>query len=241
MHPHLSTELALKAFEANAALSAALAEFQKDPPTGSITEEARRAAGHGFSWFWRPSEPGFVEVRLRHAGGAELSAEGTNLADLLAGLLGLDPEAAFVAAPAQAAEPEQEGDLSPATRSALVEADAAIDALEAAADALLTKLKTSPAQVAAESLAAATGGAVVTEPSEYVPDPNELLTDAEKALAIKMISSLSAEQRKSFTISFRDAFKVHRGTKSIAPLITQRRHLRFCDDWSIEAAGGVAA
>jgi hypothetical protein len=224
MHPHLSTELALKAFEADAALSAALAEFQKDPPTGSIAAEARRAAAHGFSWFCRPSEPGFVEVRLRHAGGAELSAEGESITALLAGLLGhpLAHDVAIMAAQA-AAEREQD------------------EAWEAAADALLSNLSPSPAQVAAESLAAATGGAVVEEEPDDLPNPAEPLTDAEKALAIKMISSLSAEQRKSFTISFRDAFKVPREAKSIAPLITQRRHLRFCDDWSIEAAGGVAA
>ena len=213
MHPHLSTELALKAFEADAALSAALAEFQKDPPTGSIAAEARRAAAHGFSWFCRPSEPGCVEVRLRHAGGAEISSEGANLADLLAGLLGLDPEAAFVAAAAQAPESEQEW----VTSSCL-----------------------SPAQVAAESLAAATSGTVVKEQPDGEPGPTDPLTDAEKALAFKMISSLSAEQRKSFTISFRDAFRVPREARAIVPLITQRQHLRFCDDWSIEAAGGVA-
>lgn len=232
MHPHLSTELALKAFEADAALSAALAEFQKDPPTGLITTEARRAAAHGFSWFCRPSEPGFVEVRLRHAGGAEISAEGTNPAGLLAGLLGL---AAIVGWPLliAAAEPDPEQNAGPES-PALV----ALAELEAAVEAVSTP---SPAQVAAESLAAATSGTVVEEEPDGGPDPNAPLTDAEKALAVGMIKALTPEQRKSFTISFRDAFKVDREAKTIAPLITQRRHLRFCDDWSIEAAGGVAA
>jgi hypothetical protein len=238
MHPHLSTELALKAFEADAALSAALAKFQKDPPTGSITEEARRAAGHGLSWFCRPSEPGFVEVRLRHAGGAELSAEGTNPADLLAGLLGLDPEATSVAAAAQASESEQEeATPTPDCAGLSYTCDPASDT----GPHVELDATPSPAQVAAESLAAATSGTVVEEEPDDLPNPAEPLTDAEKALAVKMISSLSAEQRKSFTISFRDAFKVPREAKAIAPLITQRRHLRFCDDWSIEAAGGVAA
>ena len=55
-----------------------------------------------------------------------------------------------------------------------------------------------------------------------------------------MIKAMNTEQRKSFTIAFRDAFKVPREAKSIAPLITEVRHMEFCDRWSIENAGGVA-
>jgi hypothetical protein len=243
MHPNPSTELALRAFEADAAFNAALAQFQKDPPEGTIIAEARRAAGHGFSWFCRPSEPGFFEVRLRHAGGAEISAEGESITALLAGLLGhpLAHDVAIVAA--QAAEPEQEdGALSPATRAALAEADAAIDAVEAAAGALLALPTPSPAQAAAESLAAATGGAVVEEE----PDDAERLrlaaplTADQKAVCVAMITSLIPEARKTFTIAFRDAFRVPREARTIAPLITEVRHMEFCDRWSIEAAGGVA-
>ena len=222
MHP-LSTELALKAFEADVAFSAALAQFQKDLPEETIFAEVRRAAGHGFSWFCRPSEPGFFEVRLRHSGGAEVSAEGESIAALLAGLLGHPLVDGVAPLAAQAAEPEQD------------------EAVEAAADALLANLSpsTTPLVAAAESLAAATSGVVVTEPdeSERLAAP---LTDAQKSVAISMISSLSAEERKAFTISFRDAFRVPREAKSIAPLISEVRHLEFCDRWSFEAAGGVA-
>jgi hypothetical protein len=225
MHPNPSAELALKAFEANAAFSAALAQFQKDPPEGTIIAEARRAADHGFSWFCRPSEPGFFEVRLRHSGGAEISAEGESITALLAGLLGhpLAHDLAIAAAQAAAELEQHEGDLTPATVSA----------------ALLANLSRSPAQAAAESLAAATGGVVVAEPdeSERLVAP---LTDAQKSAAISIISSLSPEMRKAFTISFRDAFRVPQEKKAIAPLITEVRHLEFCDRWSIEATGGVA-
>ena len=276
MHTHLSIELSLKAFEANAAFSAALAEFQKAEPCPTVIAEARRAAAHGFSWFCRPSEPGFVEVRLRHAGGAENSAEGTSISALLAGLLGhpLAQDLAVLVA-AQAAEPEQEEitvsevqafadalagfqvtRFSPAQEEAAVSevldpqpqpvtgamvaaslAAAVSERLTAAIDAL----PPSPAQVAAESLTAATGGAVITEPSEYVPDPDELLTDASKTACVNMIKALTAEQRRLFTISFRDAFKIDREIKAIAPLITQIRHWDFCERWRIEATGGVAA
>ncbi len=222
MHSHPSTELALKAFEADVAFSAALAQFQKDAPEDTILAEARRAAGHGFSWFCRPSEPGFFEVRLRHSGGAEISAEGESIRTLLAGLLGHSLAHDVVIVPAQtAAEREQD------------------EAWEAAANALLANLSPSPAQAAAESLAAATGGVVVAEPDES-ERLAATLTAEQRAVAVEMISSLSAEARKAFTISFRDAFRVPRETKAIAPLITEVRHLEFCDRWSIEAAGGVA-
>ena len=239
MH-HLSTELAVKQFDADAAFSAALAEFQKGPPEATIIGEARRAAAHGFSWFSRPSEPGFVEVRLRHAGGAEISAEGKSATALLAGLLGhpLAQDIGVLAA-AQAAEPEQEA----------VELEEALAVATQGGAYKAPLITTSAVEAAAESLVAATGGAVITEPSEYVPDLDEAeqarlvgpLTDEQKRACVDGIKLLTAEQRKSFTIAFRDAFKVDREEKAIAPLITQVRHMEFCDRWAIEASGGVAA
>jgi hypothetical protein len=206
----MSTELALRAFEADVAFSTALATFQAVAPVGvdPITA-ARDAARHGFSWFCRPSEPGFIEVRLRHSGGADVAAEGTSIPELLAGLLGLvwpaDPQTAEPEpAPAATAQPE-------------------------------------PVQTAAESLAAATSGVVVAEPAaDPEPDPTTPLTADQKAVAVGMIKALSADQRQSFTIAFRDCFRVDRSVKAIAPVIQQLQHLHFCDRWSIENAGGVA-
>ncbi len=256
MHPHLSTELALKQFDANAAFSAALAEFQKGPPETTIIAEAQRAAAHGFSWFARPSEPGFVEVRLRHAGGAENSAEGESVTALLAGLLG-HPIALKIGviAIAQAAEPEQEeitvGEVQALADALSPQPQLVTGAMVAASlAAAIDALPPPPAQVAAESLAAATGGVVVLGPTEYVPDLDVAearpdlagpLTDKQKKACVDGIKLLTAEQRKSFTIAFRDAFRVPREEKSIAPLITEVRHMEFCDRWAIEAAGGVAA
>jgi hypothetical protein len=93
-----------------------------------------------------------------------------------------------------------------------------------------------PVQVAAESLAAATCGVVIDE-----PDPTTPLTADQKAVAISMIKGLTADQRQSFTIAFRDCFRVDRSVKAIAPVIQQLQHLHFCDRWSIENAGGVAS
>ena len=222
MHP-LSTELALRAFEADASFSAALAAFQAEVPLGiGPIEAARLATAHGFCWFSRPSEPGFLEVRLRHKDGADSVAEGSSVAELLAGLLGLVwPQEA------QAAEPDKKCNFRILCPSEHAEPAAAPEPL--------------PVQVAAESLAAATSGVVVAEPvADPEPDPTTPLTTEQKAVAINMIKGLTADQRQAFTISFRDAFRVDRSVKAIAPVIQQLQHLHFCDRWSIENAGGVA-
>jgi len=213
----------LRAFEADASFSAALAAFQAEVPHGiGPIEAARLANGHGFCWFSRPSEPGCVEVRLRHSGGADSVAEGSSVPELLAGLLGLVwPQEA------QAAEPEEKCSLRIMSPSEHAEPEAPAEP--------------EPVQVAAESLAAATSGTVVAEPvADPEPDPATPLTGEQRAVAINMIKSLTADQRQAFTISFRSAFAVDRAVKAIAPVITQLQHLHFCDRWSIENAGGVA-
>jgi hypothetical protein len=219
----MSAELALRSFEADASFSAALAEFQATITDGiHPIQAARQAAAHGFCWFSRPSKPGFVEVRLRHKDGADSVAEGSSVAELLAGLLGLVwPQEA------QAAEPEEKCDSRIKCAGEHAEPAAEPESL--------------PVQVAAESLAAATSGVVVAEPvADPEPDPTTPLTAEQKAVAVDMIKALSADQRQAFTISFRDAFRVERSIKAIAPVITELRHLQFCERWSIEAAGGVA-
>jgi len=219
----MSAELALRSFEADASFSAALAEFQATITEGiHPIQAARQAAAHGFCWFSRPSEPGFVEVRLRHKDGADSVAEGSSVAELLAGLLGLVwPQEA------QAAEPEEKCSLRIMSPSEHAEPEPAANA--------------EVVQAAAESLAAATSGVVVAEPvADPESDPTTPLTAEQKAVAVNMIKALSADQRQAFTISFRDAFRVERSIKAIAPVITELRHLQFCDRWSIEAAGGVA-
>jgi len=220
----MSVELALRSFEADASFSAALAEFQATITEGiHPIQAARQAAAHGFCWFSRPSEPGFVEVRLRHKDGADSVAEGSSVAELLAGLLGLVwPQEA------QAAEPEEKCSLRIMSPSEHAEPTA--------------EPGPPPVQVAAESLAAATSGVVVAEPvADPEPDPTTPLTAEQKVVAVNMIKALSADQRQAFTISFRDAFRVDRSVKAIAPVIQQLQHLQFCDRWSIEAAGGVAS
>ena len=100
----LSTELALRAFEADQAFSTALAAVQASFKPGlSPIEAARAANAHGFAWLSRPcdDDPALVQVCLRHQGGAETAAVGENIAQLLAGLLGIALQPAV-----QTSEPE---------------------------------------------------------------------------------------------------------------------------------------
>ena len=217
--PLLHPELALKAFEADKAFSAALAAFQaqaSDHGTTATLLESANAAG--FCWLFRPANGSIVQglndatrVILRHVGGAEEAAVGHDPLRLLLDLLG-----GFLAVTPQTAEPE------------LATADPEPDPAPPAPPA---------AEVAAESLAAATGGQVF-ELAEG--DPATPLTDEQKATAVKMVSDLSPAQRKSFAIAFRDGFKVDKAKKSIVPCITELRHLEFIDRFTVEAAGGVA-
>ena len=81
--PPLSTELALRAFEADQAFSTALAAVQSSFQPGlSPIEAARKANAHGFAWLSRPcdDDPALVQVMLRHQGGAETAAVGDNIA-----------------------------------------------------------------------------------------------------------------------------------------------------------------
>lgn len=213
MH-QMSTELALRAFEADVSFSVALAEFQSEVPPGTHPiAAAREATAHGFSWLCRPTYDGMIEVRLRHCGGADAAAEGTCLVELLGGLLGVPLQQED-----QAAEPEstmRETHQRPTKPASVAKAepDADIDA-------------------AAESLAAATDGVVVI-------GPDEELTAQEKTAAIDIVKAMSAEVRKGFTIAFRDAFRVPRTERSIIPAIQCRKHLDFIDRFSVEAAGGI--
>lgn len=220
-HPSLSTELALRAFEADAAFSAALAQLQPQL-LGVSTAAALTAANEaGFCWLFRPVDSGTIEAVLRHSGGSEEKAIGSEPLPLLLGLLGLLP----LDQQAQTADPE------PAMREPH---NAAARSAAAAVDE------------AAESLAAATSGTVIEPepadevkpelPSRAADDP---LSDEEKAAAVAMVRAMDAEQRKQFAIAFRHAFRVPSSERAVAPLLQQFQHLEFVDRFTGEAAGLV--
>jgi hypothetical protein len=220
MTPQPTTRL-----ETDQAFAAALCRFQAQAGDHETTA-ALLASAHefGFSWFSRPATDALgTQVVLRHVGGSAFDAIGDDPAQLLLGLLGgglgdLYARAIHPAAPdpePSAAPQQPEPDPIP-----------------------LAQLEPPAAKVAAESLAAATRGAVF-ELAEDDPALT-LLTDDEKATAKQMVAELTTPQRKSFAIAFRNAFNVHKEEKSIIPLITQIRHAQFINDFTIEANGGVA-
>lgn len=213
MHqPTLSTELALRAFEADAQFSAALAQLQPQL-LGVSTAAALVAANEaGFCWLFRPVDATTTEAVLRHAGGSEEKAIGYEPLPLLLGLLGvLD-----LPQEAQAADPE------PAMQETHTPEPEPVSALDSAA----------------ESLAAATDGVVIKESAEAAARAaDDPLSDEEKAAAVAMVKAMTVEQRKSFTIAFRHAFRVPSSEKAVAPLLVQFRHLEFVDRFTGEAAG----
>lgn len=209
--PVLSTELALRAFEADQQFSAALAALQASFTQAlSPVEAARQANAHGFSWLSRPCDDDdrLVEVHLRHQGGAEAIALGDDISHLLGGLLGLNLLAA-----GQTSEPEQS------------DAD---NATAPADNAPQPPLQTDP------------GAAKAGDKGPEQTPGSALLDEQQKASAVSMIKAMTPEQRKAFTIAFRDAFRVDREQRSITPLITDQRHLSFIDRFTVEAAGGIS-
>jgi hypothetical protein len=200
----LSTELALRAFEADCAFSAALAALQAESHgVSGLVALLAKANQHGFCWIIKPKKGGDDykwQVSLRHAGGAEESAYGNDVEFLLLHLLGFPPFST-----AQAPEAEVLQDTHPALDGS-------------------PEHEAPPAEV------------VLAKPVDLTTP----LTEQQQVDARKLVQQLDAEQRKAFTISFRDAFKVPREVKAIAPLITELQHLHFVDRFTIEMAGEVA-
>lgn len=255
----LSSELAVRAFDAEIAFNEALSDFQaKNLPKGQLWAEFLQAANRaGFSWSIRYAHPDSLELILAHCGGFQVITH-TAPAGLLPALLGLlgvlvstlpavDREAACstTAAPSgmafpQPAEPEPAAEPAPA--SPFVATVQAAQAANAHAEAA----------IAAQSLAAVTDGAVAApEPSsgpvEAGPlaaahgDPTTPLTAEQRATALAMVDVMARIELKAFNIAFRNAFNVPRTVTSLKPLITQRQHLELIDRFTTEAAGRVAA
>jgi hypothetical protein len=216
---------------ATQSFAAALCLFQAQAADHGATASLLASAHEfGFSWFSRPATDALgTQVVLCHVSGATHFAHGDQPAQLLLGLLGggfSDLYAVTIEDPAQPAEPGPEPIAAPPEPKPDPEPKPE------------PKPEPPAAQVAAESLAAATGGTVF-ELAEGDPDLTQL-TDDMKAQAKQMVAELTAHQRKSFAIAFRNAFNVDKEEKSIIPLITQIRHAKFINDFTIEANGGVA-
>jgi hypothetical protein len=206
---------------ARAGLYAALADLQAEyTATTTLADALALMPVYGLSWFVKDSARSDVELRLCHSSGGDLAVLIDSEAPLklyLESLIGLRSVVFPLASkPAPVAPPAPEPE--PVAPSA-----PGPDAIEAAA----------------ESLAAATAGQVIPEPTTE-PDPETPLTDEQKASAVEMVKQMTTEGRKAFTIAFRDAFNVPREARAVAPYILQLKHLHFVDRFTVEAAGGVS-
>ena len=239
----ISTELALRAFNADCEFSSALSELQSQSHGITCVPSLLASANkHGFSWILRPSRPPIEqpwEVVLRHIGGAEEAAYGDNCGDLLNHLLGFpllaatQPQSAEThraethGAENQSAKHFDEG-LEPSKQPELKpKEDAAKPAARPDPEKQTTTVNgAAPAGLGTEGLS---------------PDrPTSLLSEQQRLAAIEMVKVLNANARKAFTSHFRSAFKVPGSEKSLIPLITELQHLQFIDRFTVESSGGVA-
>ena len=215
--PPLSTELALRAFEADCAFSTALVAVQALGQPSSLAALLAAANEHGFAWTIKAKRvhefgQSYLDwqATLRHVGGAEERNSGASADLALASLLGFPSLGGN-----RASEPEE-----------------------------LQELQEVPEVEAEPEPVVAVEAQPQPEPKpqaeQLEPDPTTPLSDEQKAAAIGMVKMMNAEQRKAFTISFRSAFSVPREEKAVGPLIQQLQHLHFVDRFTVEAAGGVA-
>ena len=219
--PPLSTELALRAFEADCAFSTALVAVQALGQPSSLAALLAAANEHGFAWTIKAKRvhefgQSYLDwhATLRHVGGAEERNSGASADLALASLLGFPSLGTD-----RASEPEKLQELQ--------------EVPEVEAEPEPPPVAVVEAQPEAEPEPA-------PEAEQLEPDPTTTLSDEQKAAALEMVKVMNAEQRKAFTISFRDAFRVPREVKAIAPLIQQLQHLHFVDRFNVEAAGGIA-
>ena len=219
--PPLSTELALRAFEADCAFSTALVAVQITGQPTSLAALLATANEHGFAWSIKAKRVHELgqwhqdwQATLRHVGGAEESATAASADLALASLLGFPSLGGN-----RASEPEELQELQAAPE---VEAEP------------------EPEPVVAVEAQPEPQGEPGPQDQQLEPDPTTPLSDEQKAAAIGMVKMMNAEQRKAFTISFRSAFSVPREEKAVGPLIQQLQHLHFVDRFTVEAAGGIA-
>jgi hypothetical protein len=237
----ISAELALKHFEAECKFNAALAQFQSglkpvpDLSMATVVEAAKPAFKVGFSWIVR-QDADRIEVCIRHSGGAEeysISDAATLCSPslLLAGLLGISVEPPV---PVQASNTEQQDKGQSEVRCELYAENAS-----SPEQAVEEVQEPGPVEVENEPVEEEPDVMGPDSPPEISGDHRSLepLTPKEIATAIKMVQVMPAQQRKSLTIAFRNAFNVPRTTLKIIGEITQKRHLDFIDRFTCEAAG----
>jgi len=219
-----------------AAYYTALAALQAQlTPVMTISEALPLLPAHGFAWYLLPGDAHNPhELRLCHAEGYSVATFCDSIAGLplvFAGLVGIP---AVLMTTATVVER-----FSDALDKATTEPQAPPPAVPG----LVLRVEprgASPLATAAASLAEATDGTVVEDAEPEPEDPShstEPLSEADRATTLELVKAMTAEQRKSFTIAFRDAFNVPREARAVAPLIVEERHRQFVCRFVDEAEG----
>jgi len=203
-----------------AAYYTALAALQAQlTPATTLEQALALLPAHGLAWYLLPGDRDEChELRLCHAEGYSVATFCDSIAGLplvFAGLVGIP---AVLMTTATVVER-----FSDALGKATTEPQA-----PPTAEPEPEPVAPAAAETAAASLAEATGGTVVEDAGPEDPSHStEPLSEADRATTLDLVKAMTAEQRKSFTIAFRDAFNVPREARAVAPLITQERHRQF--------------
>jgi hypothetical protein len=206
-----------------AAYYAALAALQAQlTPATTMLEALALLPAHGFAWYLLPGDvDGGHELRLCHAEGWNVAtfADLAGLPLAFAGLVGIP---AVLITTATVVERFSD---------ALGKATTGPQGPPTAEPGLVLSVEprgASPLATAAASLAEATDGTVVEDAEPEDPSHStEPLSEADRATTLELVKAMTAEQRKAFTIAFRDAFNVPRDARAVAPLILEERHRQF--------------
>lgn len=217
-----------------AAYYTALAALQAQlTPATTLEQALALLPAHGLAWYLLPGDRDEChELRLCHAEGHSVATFCDSIADLplvFAGLVGIP---AVLMTTATVVER-----FSDALDKATTESHPPLPAVPGLVLSVEPR-GASPLATAAASLAEATGGTVVEDAEPEDPSHStEPLSEADRATTLDLVKAMTAQQRKSFTIAFRDAFNVPREARAVAPLITQERHRQFVCRFVDEAEG----
>lgn len=208
-------------------MAASLAKFQATKPTArssridDVLEAMAGAFELGFAYTYKAASEGLA-VTVHHASGWDMEtiASGVDCLGLvLTGLLGIRIDGSAQAAQLQqAASPEVSEDLE----ALIQEADGHAAAL-------------------AEVMAEEEPEAIERPEPQLPPEKVVPLSDSDRTTCLAMLKALEPDQRREFTIQFRDHFKVPRESRTISPFVTQQQHKdfiqAFVDELELQAMG----
>lgn len=202
-------------------MAADLASFQKLRPVAAssaiddVIDAMAPAFELGFAYSFRDLlvEQG-IELTIHHTSGWDrcTTATSATLGHAIAGLMGIR----IVSAQAS------EGEASSQLDQLIEQADAA------ASGACPMKAFEPPAEPEEAPEPMNLMGEGMPD-HELLPEQLEPLSDADKTTCLAMLKAMAADERKAFSVAFRDHFNVPREAKVLTPHITLQVHKAFIE------------